>query len=75
MTGDVIGLITISMTLAIHLITTVWWAASITRRVEFAEKWISQNDNTAERLASLEKQIEYVGGGIDRIEHLLRQRH
>lgn len=75
MTSDVIGLITISMTLAIHLITTVWWAASITRRVEFAEKWISQNDNTAERLASLEKQIEYVGGGIDRIEHLLRQRH
>lgn len=75
MTSDVIGLITISMTLTIHLITTVWWAASITRRVEFAEKWISQNDNTAERLASLEKQIEYVGGGIDRIEHLLRQRH
>ncbi len=75
MTGDVIGLFSLTITLAIHLITTVWWAASITRRVEYIEKWISSHEHTAERLASLERQVEHIGGGINRIEHLIRNKH
>lgn len=74
MTGDIIGLLMVTITLTIHLIGTVWWAASITRRVEFVEKWITQNEHTAERLMSLEKQVDHVGDGINRIEHILRHR-
>lgn len=74
MSGDLIGLITLTITLCIHLITTVWWAASITKRVEHVEKWIASHEHTAERLAMLEQQLENAVSGIDRIEHLLRAR-
>jgi hypothetical protein len=70
--GDIIGLITLSVTLSIHLIATVWWAASLTRRVDHIEKWITNNAHTAERLAAVEQQISNVGAGITRIEHHLR---
>lgn len=33
-----VALLTLSLTLLVHLVTTVWWAASITRRIEFIEK-------------------------------------
>jgi hypothetical protein len=72
MSGDIIGLITLSITLTVHLITTVWWAASITRRVEHIEQWVASNSQTAERLASLENQVGHIGGGINRIEDFLR---
>ncbi len=75
MPGDIIGLITLSITLSIHLVTTVWWAASITKRVEHIEKWISHNEHTAERLAALEQHLEHLNDGILRIEQLLRQKH
>ena len=74
MNGDVIGLITVTITLSIHLITTVWWAASITKRVEHIERWISSHEHTAERLVLLEQQVENAVGALDRIEHLLRHR-
>ena len=74
MNGDVIGLITVTITLCIHLITTVWWAASITKRVEHIERWISSHEHTAERLVLLEQQVENAVGALDRIEHLLRHR-
>lgn len=72
MTGDVIGLITLTITLCVHLITTVWWASSITQRVGHIEKWIASNEHTAERIAMLEQQIENAVGALERIEHLLR---
>lgn len=74
MTGDFIGLATISMTLSAHLIATAWWAASMTKRVDYIEKWISSHEHTGERLAALEQQIAGLNGGILRIETLLRQR-
>jgi hypothetical protein len=70
--GDVIGLVSLTITLSIHLITTVWWAASITKRVEHAEKWMASHEHTAERLAMLEQQLENAVGALDRIEHILR---
>lgn len=72
MTGDVIGLITLTITLCIHLITTVWWAASITKRVEHVERWIASHENTAERLATLEQQLENAVSSLGRIEIILR---
>ncbi len=74
MTADFIGLATISMTLSAHLIATAWWAASMTKRVEYIEKWIASHEHTGERLASLEQQIAGLNGGILRVESLLRQR-
>ncbi len=74
MSGDLIGLITLTITLSIHLVTTVWWAASITKRVEHVERWISGHEHTAERLVLLEQQVENAVGALDRIEHLLRHR-
>lgn len=74
MSGENISLLMLTMTLSIHLIATVWWAASLTKRVDHIEKWISSNAHTAERLAALEKQIDHLSSGIARIEHYLRHR-
>ncbi len=73
MSPDNIGFLTLLVTLLAHLITTVWWAASLTKRVDHIERWIAHNEHTAERLAALEQQVESVGGGILRIESHLRQ--
>ena len=74
MTADVLGLITLSITLSVHLIATAWWAATITKRIDHIEKWIASNEHTMERLAGLEQRVENIGSGIDRIEHLIRQK-
>lgn len=69
-----IGLLSLAVTLALHLVATAWWAASITKRVEHLEKWITSNEHTAERLAALEQQINHLAAAIVRIESLLRQK-
>jgi len=58
-----------------QFVGTIWWAASVTKRIEFIEKWISSNEHTAERLVALEQRILSLGEGISRIEHYLRQKH
>lgn len=58
-----------------QLVGTVWWAATVTKRIEFIERWISTNQHTAERLAALDQRISGLGEGITRIEHYLRQKH
>ncbi|MDF3022909.1 MAG: hypothetical protein PSY14_11865 [bacterium] len=70
-----VALLTLSLTLLVHLVTTVWWAASITRRIEFIEKWISSNEHTAERLVALEQRITSLAEGINRIELYMRERN
>ena len=67
-----VPLLMLTITLIVHLIATVWWAASLTKRVEHIEKWIASNEHTAERLAALEQQIKNMSGGIFRIEQYLR---
>jgi hypothetical protein len=74
MSADLIGLVALSVTISVHLIATVWWAASLTKRVEHIEKWITSNEHTAERLAALEQQIKALGAGVARVEHYLRNR-
>jgi len=65
-------LFTLTITLIVHLTVTVWWAASLTKRVDHIEKWISSNERTAERIAALEQQIKDMSCGISRIEKYLR---
>ena len=72
MPADIIALITLSATLTAHLVATVWWAASLTRRVDHIERWIGHNEHTGERLAAIEQQVKNLGAGIARIEHHLR---
>jgi hypothetical protein len=74
MSADIIGLVTLSVTLGMHLIATVWWAASLTRRVDHIEKWIDHNGTTAERLAAMEQRIAAISTALSRIEHHLRQK-
>lgn len=74
MTLDVAGLVTICLTLTVHLVATTWWAASITKRVDYLERWITSHEHTAERLAALEQQLASLTSGIVRVESLLRQR-
>jgi hypothetical protein len=70
-----IALLSISGMGLTQFVGTIWWAASVTKRIEFIEKWISSNEHTAERLVALEQRILSLGEGISRIEHYLRQRH
>lgn len=73
MSPDTIGFLALLITLLVHLVTTVWWAASLTKRVDHIERWIAHNEHTAERLAALEQQVENINDGILRIESHLRQ--
>lgn len=75
MPGDIIGLITLSAILGAHLVATVWWAASLTKRVDHIERWIDDNAHTAERIAALDQQIKALNAGVARVEHYLRQRN
>jgi len=70
--GSIIPLLILTVTLVVHLIVTVWWAASLTKRVEHIEKWISSNEETSSRLAILEQRIENMSSGIARIEQHIR---
>jgi len=72
--SSAVPLLMLTATLIAHLIATVWWAASLTKRVDHIEKWIGSNEHTAERLAALEQQIKNMSGGISRIEQYLRPR-
>jgi hypothetical protein len=67
-------LLMLTMTLLVHLVTTIWWAASLTKRVEHIEKWIGSNERTAERLAALEQRLDDMSSGIFRIEQYLRSK-
>ncbi len=71
MSPETLGLATLSGTLLIHLTSTIWWAASLTKRVEHIEKWISNNEHTAERMAAIEQHIQHLTAGISRIERRL----
>ncbi|MBI3441725.1 MAG: hypothetical protein HY052_08020 [Proteobacteria bacterium] len=70
--ASAVPLLMLTVTLMVHLIATVWWAASLTKRVEHIERWISGNQHTAERLVALEQRIDHLGIGIARIEQHLR---
>ncbi len=70
--ASAIPVLMLTVTLVVHLIATVWWAASLTKRVDHIEKWISSNQHTAERLAALEQRLDNMSGGIFRIEQYLR---
>lgn len=75
MTGlesSAIPLLMLTITLVVHLIATVWWAASLTKRVDHIEKWIASNEDTSSRMAALEQQIENLSSGISRVEQQLR---
>ena len=68
------ALATLALTLVIHLVSTVWWAASLTRRVDYIERWITSNARTTERLASLEQRIDNLAASLQRIEGFLRDK-
>lgn len=72
MTPEFMSFLGLALAVIIHLISTVWWAASITRRVDHVERWITHNEHTAERLAALEQSIDHIRDGIERIEDLIR---
>lgn len=72
--GNTLALLTLAVTLCAHLISTIWWAATITKRVEHIERWIAHNEHTSERLAGLEQKVENIGSGILRIEQFIRQK-
>lgn len=72
--ASAIPLLMLTTTLVVQLIATVWWAASLTKRVDHIERWIANNEHTAERLAALEQQIKNMNAGIFRIEQHLRSK-
>jgi hypothetical protein len=74
MSPEILSLLTLSATLMAHLFGTIWWVASISRRVDYIEKWITHHEHTAERLAALEQRIDHLHDGIQRIELFLHQR-
>lgn len=74
MTAEAGALVALSITLLVHLAGTIWWAASLTKRVEHIEKWIVTNEHTGERLARLESSLEALSYSLERIERMLTSR-
>lgn len=72
MTDAAVAALTLISTLAAHVLVTVWWAASLTKRVDHIERWIGHNERNSERLAALEQQINSISGALARIERFLR---
>lgn len=74
MTTESIALVALYISLLVHFTSTVWWAASLTKRVEHIERWVTQHEHTAERLASLELQLQHLSVSISRIEkHIIQK--
>ena len=74
MSDETMGLLFLAFSLMVHLAGSVWWAASLTKRVEHIEKWIANNEHTGERLVSLEQKISSVSSSLHRIERHLMQK-
>lgn len=74
MSDEAIGLLFLGVSLMAHLAGSIWWAASLTKRVEHIEKWIANNEHTGERLVSLEQKIGTVSSSLHRIERHLMQK-
>lgn len=70
---DVLLLAPIYLSLFVHFTATVWWAATLTKRVEHIERWVAHHEHTAERLASLEQKLSNLSAGINRIERHLKK--
>ncbi|MDE1151417.1 MAG: hypothetical protein PW788_02675 [Micavibrio sp.] len=69
-----VALATLALTLLVHLVSTVWWAASLTRRVEYIERWVASNARTTERLAAVEQRLDNLVSGMARIETYMRDK-
>lgn len=52
----------------------VWWAASISARIDDAEKKMQQAASTADRLTRVETILINLDKQLDRIDHKLDQR-
>ena len=61
------------VTIAIQTGTFVWWASSLTERVNVLERTAITTAPQADRLTRVEVKIENVQTGIDRIERLIRR--
>lgn len=74
MTAEAIGLLALSFTLLIHLAGTIWWAATLTRRVEHIEQWINKNELSGERLAAVEGRLHVACSCLEKIESTLMEK-
>lgn len=52
----------------------IWWAASVSARIDDAEKKMQQAASTADRLTRVETILLNVDKQLDRIDHKLDQR-
>lgn len=58
--GLTIAIVAICITLIVHLVATIWWAAKLTNRVDHIEKWITSNERMAERLIAIETKVDLI---------------
>ena len=64
--------IALIFTIAMQTGVFIWWAASLTGRVERLELDNMARSPQAERITRLETQINFVVQGIEEIKHLIR---
>jgi len=59
------------LALVVQTGTIIWWASSVSARLDNVERWQAANDETRERLAVLESRLSAIQSGVARIERKL----
>lgn len=55
--GDWVAIIGLCVTLMVHMVVTIWWAARLTTRMEHVERWVEQNNQIGTTLAAMQATI------------------
>lgn len=59
-----ISLVALGITICAHAAASIWWAASLTGRVEHIEKWVEHNNSVSERLAVIEAELKQISRAL-----------
>lgn len=64
----IIAVVGLSITIIVHLVTSVWWAARLTTRVETIEQWMRSNADLHEEVISMRVQVSQVATSVDEMK-------
>lgn len=56
------------LTILVHLVTSIWWAARLTTRVETIEKWINGNSDLHNEVIQMRAQMMALAASISDIK-------
>ncbi|MCL2103252.1 MAG: hypothetical protein FWH25_04355, partial [Syntrophorhabdaceae bacterium] len=56
----------VAITVGLQLFGVIWWAASLTHRIEQLERTVSRTETLIERMATIETDVRWIRGEMER---------